>query len=78
METIKIYVEDKIAKSVGLRTIKERMEKEMEYIYYEELANEIKQKIETSKIDNEYELEQARIEAWNEVKSEYLKGIVYE
>ena len=50
----------------------------MEYIYYEELADKIKQKIDVSEIDNEYELEKARLEAWNEKKGEYLKGIINE
>lgn len=64
METIKIQVQDKIARSGGLKTIKERMQKELEYIYYEELADEIKQKIDAGRINNDYELEKARQEAW--------------
>ena len=78
METIKIQVEDRIARSVGLKTIKERMQKEIEFIYYEELAENIKHKLDASEIDNDDELEKARWEAWNEKKSEYLKGIINE
>lgn len=75
METIEIRIEDKILKSIGKKAIQERISKEIEYLYYEELASNIDKQLQNSDINNEKELEIARQKAWDETKQEFLKGI---
>ena len=73
MQTIELQVKDEIFYGVGLQTIKERLQNELEFLYYEFLAQGIKQKIDDSGIDNDSELEKARELSWENAKKEFLK-----
>jgi len=72
MQTIELQVKDEIFYSVGLQSIKERLQNELEYLYYEFLAHNIQQKIVESGIDNDLELEKARELNWLKIKNEFL------
>lgn len=72
MQTIEILVKDEIFYRVGLQSIKERLQSELDYLYYEFLAIDIQKKIVESGIDNDLELEKARELSWLKVKSEFL------
>ena len=76
MSSISIQINDKILQRVGLVAIKNRFQKELEYLYYEEMAEEINKSLFESGIDNDHELESARQKAWEQYKSEFLNGIV--
>ncbi len=72
MQTIELQVKDEIFYSVGLQSIKERLQKELEYLYYEFLGITIQKKILESGIDNDLELESARELNWQKIRSEFL------
>jgi len=75
MQTLQINIEDRLISKIGLASIKERLQKEIEFLYFENLADEIYQAIEKSNIDNEKELEIARQQAWDDYKQKFIKGI---
>jgi len=76
MKTIKVSIDDKIINKLGLQAIKEYLRKEIEYLYFKEIAEDIRKKIDQSGIDNDKELEEAREKAWNEYKEKFLKNII--
>jgi len=72
MQTIELQVKDEMFYSIGLQTIKERLQDELEYMYFEFLASTIKQKIDESGFDNNFEMEKARELNWLKAKNEFL------
>jgi len=72
MQTIELEVKDEIFYNVGLQSIKERLQKELEYLYFEFLALNIQKKINESDINNDFELEKAREINWLKIKNEFI------
>ena len=76
MHSIQLNINDKLIQRIGMDAIKQRLERELEFLYYESVADGIENAIKTSGIDNEKELELARKNAWEEYKKEFLKDII--
>lgn len=76
MQTIHIEIQDKILKKIGIIAVKNRLQKEVEYLYYENLAESINKSLQESGINNENELESARQKSWERYKKDFLKDIV--
>ena len=75
MQSIQLNINDKLIQRIGIDAIKQRLQKELEFIYHEAVASSIEEAIKNSGIDNEKELELARQKAWDEYKKEFLKDI---
>lgn len=76
MQTIEIQIQDKILQKVGIIAVKDRLLKEIEYLYYEDAAESINKSIQASGINNETELEQARQKSWEQYKNDFLKDVI--
>jgi len=70
-----IKIRQQLIKRFGLGVIKNLTEEELEYLYYKNLGEVVYKAIDISGIDNDKELEEARQKAWNEYKTEFLKGL---
>ena len=76
MQTIQIQIQDKILQKIGIIAIKDRLQKEIEYLYYEDIAESINKSLFESGINNEKELELARQKSWEQYKNDFLKDVV--
>ena len=76
MQTIQIEIKDKILQKIGLVAVKERLLKEIEYLYFENVAENINKTIQESGINNDSELESARLKAWDKYKNDFLKDVI--
>ena len=75
METVQIKIKDNIINRLGIKAVKDYLGRELEYLYHEVLAFDIKTNIDKSGIDNEKELESARAKTWKDYQKKFLKGI---
>lgn len=75
MQTIQLEIQDKILQKIGLVAIKERLLKEIEYLYYENVAENITKSLQESGINNDEELEIARQKSWDKYKKDFLKDV---
>jgi hypothetical protein len=75
MQTIQIEIQDKILQKLGLVAVKDRLLKEIEYLYFENAAENISKSLQESGIDNDLELENSRQKSWEQYKSNFLKDV---
>ncbi len=66
MTTIEIDIPDDLAQTIGAQSIKAYVQKHLELLKMQMLADKIGSAIEKSGIDWEEALEKARVEAWEE------------
>jgi hypothetical protein len=76
MQSIQLNINEKLIQKIGIDAIRQRLQKELEFLYYETVAENIEKILKNSGIDNEAELELARKKAWEEYKKEFLKDII--
>ena len=76
MQTIQIQIQDKILQKIGIVAVKDRLLKEIEYLYFEDAAENINKSLQESGISNENELEIARQKSWEQYKNDFLKDVI--
>ena len=76
MQTIQLEIQDKIIQKMGLVAVKERLQKEIEYLYFEDVAENINKSLQESGINNEIELETARQKSWEQYRNDFLKDVI--
>lgn len=76
MQTIQLEIQDKILQKMGLVAVKERLQKEIEYLYFEDVAENINKSLQESGINNEIELETARQKSWEQYRNDFLKDVI--
>ena len=76
MTTIKLDVDDRLIKELGLKTVNNFMKSQLDYLRLRYLGERIQDAIQKSGIDHKKELEEAREDAWQEYKETHLKDTV--
>ncbi len=72
---ISFEIDDEIAKTIGLNSIKAYIEKQLSLLKLEYLSEEIGKSIKESGTNLEEEMEKVREEVWQENKDKYLGKI---
>ncbi|GAK48831.1 hypothetical protein U14_00042 [Candidatus Moduliflexus flocculans] len=70
MIALQFEIEDQLIQTVGLKTVKEFLERQLALLRLTYLGDMISQTIRESGIDYQEEIEQARQEAWQAYKSQ--------
>lgn len=76
MTALQFEIEDQLIQTVGLKTVKEFLERQLALLRLTYLGDVISQTIRESGIDYQEEIEQARQEAWQEYKTTHLSQLL--
>ena len=57
MQTIQIEIQDKVLQKIGLEAVKDRLLREIEYLYFEDAGERIGNALQENGINNDEELE---------------------
>ena len=72
MSVIQLDIDDILVQTIGLQTIQAFMERQLSYLRVQYLGDKIAQAIQQSGFEHTKEVEDARLEAWEEYKAKYL------
>ena len=72
MSVIQLDIDDILVQTIGLQTIQAFMERQLSYLRVQYLGDKITQAIQQSGFEHTKEVEDARLEAWEEYKAKYL------
>jgi len=73
MKTININIEDQLIHEIGIKSVKEFIEHQLSLLRFKYLGEMISETIRQSGINHRQEVEEARQEAWNDYKTQYLQ-----
>ena len=73
MSIIQLEIDEGLVQSVGLQSVKEFMERQLNLLRVRYLGEKIAVAIRESGMNHQREVEEARQEAWAEYKAKYLK-----
>jgi len=76
MSVIQFEVDEKLIKEVGLKNVKDFLQKQLVLLRLQYLGDKISKSIQESGIDHEKELEEVRAETWQDYKDKHLKDIL--
>ena len=76
MTALQFEIEDQLIQTVGLKTVKEFLERQLALLRLTYLGDVISQTIQESGINHPDEVAQARQEAWQEYKTTHLSQLL--
>ena len=76
MAVIQLEIDETLIRAVGTEAVKKFIERQISHLRLEHLGKGVASVIQQSGVDHQTEVENARREAWQEMKGEYLKGVV--
>lgn len=76
MTALQFEIEDQLIRTIGLKTVKEYVERQLALLRLTYLGEAISQTIQESGINHQDELAQARQDAWQEYKTNHLSQLL--
>jgi hypothetical protein len=76
MITIQLEVSEELAEKVGIETLIQRFQKDLELEKLRLLATKIQEAIQAAGLDNDILVKKARSKAWQNFKQKHLKDIL--
>ncbi len=72
MSVIQLDIDDILVQTIGIQAIQAFMERQLSYLRVQYLGDNISQAIQESGFEHTKEVEDARLEAWEEYKAKYM------